>query len=115
MSSSGFYPCFNCGRTNEFPQRSCSNCEMCGFSLNDGVCLSCNPTYNSFDYSLNFSDHRPQPQYPTYFCDLCVNEAHYGYDCQSQVPFDYNQDPSYNQNFNYFPQDSQSFSQQKLL
>ncbi|GKE48910.1 hypothetical protein Tco_1480168, partial [Tanacetum coccineum] len=27
-------------------------------------------------------------------CELCGNDAHYGYDCPPQVPFVYNQDPA---------------------
>ncbi|GJS77037.1 hypothetical protein Tco_0726918 [Tanacetum coccineum] len=29
-----------------------------------------------------------QPQYETYSCEFCGNDAHYGYDCPPQVPFD---------------------------
>ncbi|GKB25355.1 hypothetical protein Tco_0864756 [Tanacetum coccineum] len=47
-----------------------------------------------------------------YSCELCGNDAHYGYDCPPQVPFVYNQDPCFNQNFDYFPQTSPSFPQQ---
>ncbi|GKF25509.1 hypothetical protein Tco_0081403 [Tanacetum coccineum] len=35
---------------------------------------------------------------PCSTCELCGNDAHYGYDCPSQVPFVYNQDPCFNQN-----------------
>ncbi|GJX13756.1 hypothetical protein Tco_0205514 [Tanacetum coccineum] len=48
-------------------------------------------------------------------CELCGNDAHYGYDCPPQVPFVYNQDLCFNQNFdNNFPQTSPSFPQQYL-
>ncbi|GJW74741.1 hypothetical protein Tco_0134111 [Tanacetum coccineum] len=47
-------------------------------------------------------------------CELCGNDAHYGYDCPSQVPFVYNQDPCFNQNLDNFPQTSPSFPQQYL-
>ncbi|GKD46724.1 hypothetical protein Tco_1271369 [Tanacetum coccineum] len=77
----------------------CSSCEVCGYNLCEGICLYCkkeaetlldnNP--NSFNTPSNSSDHPPQPQYPTYTCELCGNEAHYGYDCSPQVLFDYNQ------------------------
>ncbi|GJU75961.1 hypothetical protein Tco_1273031 [Tanacetum coccineum] len=50
-----------------------------------------------------------QPQYETYSCEFCGNDAHYGYDCPPQVPFVYNQDPCFNQNFDNFPQTSQQF------
>ncbi|GJW37389.1 hypothetical protein Tco_0060309, partial [Tanacetum coccineum] len=55
-----------------------------------------------------------QPQYETYSCEFCGNDAHYGYDCPPQVPFVYNQDPCFNQNFDNFPQTSPSFPQQFL-
>ncbi|GJT70539.1 hypothetical protein Tco_1029825 [Tanacetum coccineum] len=46
-------------------------------------------------------------------CELCGNDALYGYDCPTQVPFISNPDPCYNQNFdNNFPQTSPSFPQQ---
>nr|GEW16316.1 hypothetical protein [Tanacetum cinerariifolium] len=47
--------------------------------------------------------------------ELCGNDAHYGYDGPPQVPFVYNQDPCFNQDFdNNFPQTSPSFPQQYL-
>nr|GEW97673.1 hypothetical protein [Tanacetum cinerariifolium] len=66
----------------------------------------------------NFVDNSqspPQPQYETYSCELRENDAHYGYDCPPQVPFVYNHDPCFNQDFdNNFPQTSPSFPQQYL-
>ncbi|GJW29883.1 hypothetical protein Tco_0046758 [Tanacetum coccineum] len=74
------------------------------------------PNPNSFDKSLNFSYHPPQPQSETYLCELCGNNAHYGYECLPQFPLVYEPGPCYNQNFsdNYYPQNSLSFSQQYL-
>ncbi|GJU23598.1 hypothetical protein Tco_1156940 [Tanacetum coccineum] len=71
---------------------------------------------NFVDNSPNFSYPPPQPQFETYLCKLCGNNAHYGYDCSPQFPFVYEQEPCYNQNFNdnYYPQNSPSFSQQYL-
>ncbi|GJX12901.1 putative ribonuclease H-like domain-containing protein [Tanacetum coccineum] len=46
---------------------------------------------------------------PCSTCKLCGNEAHYGYDCPSQVS-----DPCFNQNLDNFPQTSPSFPQQYL-
>ncbi|GJV59988.1 hypothetical protein Tco_1466088 [Tanacetum coccineum] len=43
---------------------------------------------------------------PCSTCELCGNDAHYGYDCPLQVPFAYNQDPCFNQNLDNFPQTS---------
>ncbi|GKB35368.1 hypothetical protein Tco_0880310 [Tanacetum coccineum] len=54
-------------------------------------------------------------QYVPYSRELCRNDSHYGYDCHPQVPFVYNQDPCFNQNFDYFPQTSPSFPQQYLV
>ncbi|GKA89662.1 hypothetical protein Tco_0811474 [Tanacetum coccineum] len=51
---------------------------------------------------------------PCSTCELCGNDAHYGYDCPSQVLFVYNQDPCFNQNLNNFPQTSLSFPHQYL-
>ncbi|GKD32169.1 hypothetical protein Tco_1242947 [Tanacetum coccineum] len=49
------------------------------------------------------------------FCELCGTDAHFGYDCPTQVPFNSNPDPCYNQNFdNNFPLTSPSFLQQYL-
>ncbi|GJY07042.1 hypothetical protein Tco_0374096 [Tanacetum coccineum] len=71
---------------------------------------------NFVENSPNFSYPPPQPQFETYLCELCGNNAHYGYDCPPQFPFVYEQEPCYNQNFNdnYYPQNSPSFSQQYL-
>ncbi|GKA29057.1 hypothetical protein Tco_0715302 [Tanacetum coccineum] len=101
---------------------TCCGCEG---PLNGGFCSFCAsragnlfayaPNLNSFNDSQNLSDYPPQPQYQTYSCELCGNDAHYGYDCPPQVPIVYNQEPCFNQNFdNNFPQTSSSFPQQYL-
>ncbi|GKA26496.1 hypothetical protein Tco_0712605 [Tanacetum coccineum] len=123
MSSFEQRSCFSCGNpVDDQPCRYCT-CERCGY-YNRGVpCLGCNseaensftyePTPYSYNDSPKFSDYPPQPQYDTYFCELCGNDAHYGYDCPPQVSFFYDQDPCFNQNFdNNFPQTSPSFPQQ---
>ncbi|GKD75922.1 hypothetical protein Tco_1334204 [Tanacetum coccineum] len=100
-------------------------CCGCEGPLNGGFCSFCasragnsfayDPNPNSFIDSQNLSDYPPQPQYQTYSCELCGNDAHYGYDCPPQVPIVYNQEPCFNQNFdNNFPQTSPSFPQQYL-
>ncbi|GJR90223.1 hypothetical protein Tco_0214234 [Tanacetum coccineum] len=67
---------------------------------------------NNTPHSPDFSDFPPQPQYETYSCELCGNDAHFGYDCPTQVPFIFNPDPCYNQNFdNNFPQTPPSLPQ----
>ncbi|GJY74727.1 hypothetical protein Tco_0479158 [Tanacetum coccineum] len=64
-------------------------CYGCGDSLDDFFCQRCT-------------------------CEFCGNGAHYGYDCPPQVPFVYNQDPCFNQNYDNFPQTSPSFQQQYI-
>ncbi|GJZ04166.1 hypothetical protein Tco_0537441 [Tanacetum coccineum] len=55
--------------------------------------------------------------YPCSTRELCGNDTHYGYDCPSQVPFDYNQDPCFNQilifspNFPRYPQQNTCLDQ----
>ncbi|GJT53224.1 reverse transcriptase domain-containing protein [Tanacetum coccineum] len=48
-------------------------------------------TYDSKPHSFNVSSsvfNQPQqPQFETYLCELCGNNAHYGYDCSPQFPF----------------------------
>ncbi|GJZ16628.1 hypothetical protein Tco_0552751 [Tanacetum coccineum] len=78
------------------PCRWCT-CERCGNDLRNGYCFLCHSrngdsftydsTPNSFDNPLDFSYPPSQPQYMPYSCELCENDAHYGYDCPPQVPF----------------------------
>ncbi|GJX29252.1 hypothetical protein Tco_0237331 [Tanacetum coccineum] len=86
---------------------------------------SVHPTCNSgdensftYDSKPNFVDDSPNvfnppPQPSTYSYEICGNDAYYGYDCSPQVPFIYNPEPCYDQDFN-IPQNSQSFQQQYL-
>nr|GEU83016.1 hypothetical protein [Tanacetum cinerariifolium] len=108
--------CINCTYGDGKPVTCC----VCEGPLRGGFCLFCDSkAENSFTYDPNayyFNDtsrnfnHLPQPQYETYLCELCGNNSHYAYDCQSQLPFVYEQEPSYNQNCNdnYYPHDSPS-------
>ncbi|GJU55372.1 hypothetical protein Tco_1229086 [Tanacetum coccineum] len=100
-----------------------SNPEQCNQTINELPQILPNENsfiYNSKPHSFNVSpsvfNQPPQPQFETYLCELCGNNAHYGYDCSPQFPFVYEQEPCYNQNFNdnYYPQNSPSFSQQYL-
>ncbi|GJV58760.1 hypothetical protein Tco_1464860 [Tanacetum coccineum] len=119
MSSFEQQSCFSCGNPlDDQPCRYCT-CERCGY-YNRGVpCLGCNlensftyePTPYSYNDSPNFSDYHPQPQYEAYSCELCWNDAHYGYDCPPQVPFICNPDSCYNQDFDNFPQTLPNFQQ----
>nr|GFB58830.1 hypothetical protein [Tanacetum cinerariifolium] len=86
--------------------------------LRGGFCFPCNlKVENSFicdqnAYSFNDnSNYLPQPQYESYLCNLCWNNSHDGYDCQQQFPFVYEQEPSYNQNYNdnYYPHELPNF------
>ncbi|GKA63405.1 hypothetical protein Tco_0763011, partial [Tanacetum coccineum] len=106
-------------------QQQCllGTCQKCGCNEYNGVCFYCTigngtPSNFSTPYFSNDSpsvaNHPPQSQYVPYSCELCGNDSHYGYDCPPQVPFVYNQDPCFNQNFDYFPQTSPSFPQQYL-
>ncbi|GJV79721.1 hypothetical protein Tco_1515591 [Tanacetum coccineum] len=91
--------CSKCGDPLERGERCkrCS-CKCYGSGLNEGFCLICasnnknssisDPNPNSFNDSQNLSDYPPQPLYQTNSCELCGNDAHYGYDCPPQVPFD---------------------------
>ncbi|GJS57447.1 hypothetical protein Tco_0652231 [Tanacetum coccineum] len=123
-------PCYN-QNLNEILQNLQSlqqqsflgTCQQCGCNEYDGVCFHCtvgnrtqinfSTLYSSND-SPNFANQPPQPQYVPYSCELCGNDAHFGYDCPPQVPFIYNQNPCSNQNFDYFTQTSPSFPQQCL-
>ncbi|GKA26322.1 hypothetical protein Tco_0712431 [Tanacetum coccineum] len=113
--------CLNCTYGDGKPVTCCG----CEGPLKGGFCSFCasrdensfyyNPNPNSFNESQKFSDYPPQPQYETNICELCGNDAHYDYDCSPQVPFVYNQNPCFDQNFdNNFPQTSPSFPQQYL-
>nr|GEZ13549.1 hypothetical protein [Tanacetum cinerariifolium] len=92
-------------------------CTACGGIMRGGLCLPCDLreknlyNYDPNAYSFNNSNYFPQPQDENYLCNLCGNNSHDGYDCQQQLPFIYEQEPSYNQNFddNYYPHESPSF------
>nr|GEV92928.1 hypothetical protein [Tanacetum cinerariifolium] len=93
-------------------------CSCCGGPFNGGNCPSCSSVGSgnefvydqnpySYNETLNFYNQPPQHQYETNSCEFCENDAHYGHDCPPQ-------DPCYNQNVDYFPQNSLSFPQQYL-
>ncbi|GJQ96693.1 hypothetical protein Tco_0007832 [Tanacetum coccineum] len=113
--------CLNCTYGDGKPV-TCCGCEgplrggFCSFCASrDGNSFDYNPNPNSFNESQNFSDYPPQPRYETNICELCGNDAHFGYDCLPQVLFVYNQNQCFNQNFdNNFSLTSPSFPQQYL-
>ncbi|GKC41053.1 hypothetical protein Tco_1053437 [Tanacetum coccineum] len=102
-------PCNN-QTVDELPQTLPSFDPTC--YSGDGNSFTYDSTPNFVNDSPNVFNPPPQPQYVPYSCELCGNDAHHGYDCPPQVPFVYNQDPCFNQNFDYFPQTSPSFPQQ---
>nr|GFB52710.1 hypothetical protein [Tanacetum cinerariifolium] len=102
--------CNNCIYGDEKPV-TCSECECmlrgefcltCSLKVENS--LICDQNAYSFDYTSN---NLPQPQYENYLCNLCENNSHDGYNCQQQFRFIYEQEPSYNQNYddNYYPHD----------
>ncbi|GJX79820.1 hypothetical protein Tco_0327969 [Tanacetum coccineum] len=102
-----------CNQTiDEFPQTLPSVHPTCNYEDENSFTFDSKP--NSFNDSPSVLTYPPQLQFETYLCELCGNNAHYGYDCPPQFPLVYEQEPCYNQNFNdnYFPQNSQSSSQQ---
>nr|GEV93949.1 integrase, catalytic region, zinc finger, CCHC-type, peptidase aspartic, catalytic [Tanacetum cinerariifolium] len=109
--------CFNCHRRGHFASVGVSPfgplkggfCWFCASRAGTSFANDSNP--NSFDDSQNISDYPSQPQYETYPCELCGNDSHYGYDCPPRFPLVYEQEPSYNQNYNdnYYPHISPSF------
>nr|GEY34229.1 reverse transcriptase domain-containing protein [Tanacetum cinerariifolium] len=109
--------CLNCVYGDGKPL-TCSGCEG---MLRGEFCLPCDlkaeelficdQNAYSFNDNSNNSNYLPQPQYENYLCNLCGNNSHDGYDYQQQFPFVYEQEPSYNQNYddNYYPHESPSF------
>ncbi|GJZ03415.1 hypothetical protein Tco_0536690 [Tanacetum coccineum] len=84
----------------------------------DPTCYSGDGSSFTYDSTPNFVDDSPNvfnpPSQPlTYSCEFYGNDAHYGYDCPPQVPFIYNPEPCYNQDFN-FPQSFQGLQQQYI-
>nr|GEY90955.1 reverse transcriptase domain-containing protein [Tanacetum cinerariifolium] len=92
-------------------------CTICGGIVRGGLCLPCDLreknlyNYDPNAYSFDNSNYFPQSQDENYLCNLCGNNSHDDYDCQQQFPFFYEQEPSYNQNYddNYYPHESLSF------
>nr|GEV73465.1 hypothetical protein [Tanacetum cinerariifolium] len=97
--------CNNCIYGDEKPL----TCNECGGILRGGFCLPCDlkaeNSYNFYQDAYSFNDlsnnsnYLPQPLYENYLCNLCGNNSHDGYDCQQQFSFVYEQEPSYNQNY----------------
>ncbi|GJY22946.1 hypothetical protein Tco_0396604 [Tanacetum coccineum] len=60
-------------------------CALCCYEVEKSFVNDSNST--SFIDSPNIFYPPSQPQYHTNSCELCGNDAHYGYDCPPQVPF----------------------------
>nr|GEY34909.1 hypothetical protein [Tanacetum cinerariifolium] len=69
------------------------------------------PNPYSFDCPPD-SYHPPHPTYETYSYDSYGNNSQFGYDCQPQFPLNYESEPGYIENYNSYPYDSSSLSQQ---
>ncbi|GJR23109.1 hypothetical protein Tco_0971636 [Tanacetum coccineum] len=76
-----------CDQTiNEFPQILPNVHPTCNYEDENSFISDSKP--HSFNVSPSVFNQPPQPQFETYLCELCGNNAHYGYDCSSRVPFD---------------------------
>nr|GEW57356.1 hypothetical protein [Tanacetum cinerariifolium] len=100
---------FNKQNDDELPQTVPSFDPTC--YSEDGNSFTYDSTSNLIHESPNVFDPPLQP--PIYSYEFCGNDAYYGYDCSLQVPFTYDPEPCYNQDFN-FPQNFQLFQQQYL-
>nr|GEX31335.1 hypothetical protein [Tanacetum cinerariifolium] len=119
---STFVLCVGCGTPlyGFSPCRWCL-CERCGIDLLNGFCPLCNsrnscvynPNPNSFDYPPD-SYYPPHLTYETYSGDSYGNDSQFGYDCPPRFPLNYELEPGYIQNYNFYPYDSPSFPQKYL-
>ncbi|GKD26696.1 hypothetical protein Tco_1232910 [Tanacetum coccineum] len=86
------------------------SCSYCSGPFNGGNYPSCSitgaknefvhdPNPFPYDNTPDFYDQPPLPQYQQYSCELCGNDSHYGFDCPPRLSLVYEQEPSYNQNF----------------
>nr|GEV36468.1 hypothetical protein [Tanacetum cinerariifolium] len=89
-------PCHN-QNVDEFPQTLPSFHPTC--YSEDENSFAYDSTPNFFDDSPN--DFNPPSQPPTDSYEFCGNDAHYSHDCPPPVPFIYNSEPCYNQDFNF--------------
>nr|GEU76050.1 hypothetical protein [Tanacetum cinerariifolium] len=100
---------FNNQTIDELPQTLPSFDPTC--YSEDGNLFTYDSKSNLVDDSPNIFNHPPQT--PTYSYEFCWNDAYSGHDCPLQVPFNYDPEPCYNQDFN-FPQKFYDFQQQYL-
>ncbi|GKA80010.1 hypothetical protein Tco_0786606 [Tanacetum coccineum] len=97
-------PCHN-QNVDEFPQILLSFHPTC--YSGDGSSFTYDSTHNFVDDSPNVFNLPSQP--PTYSCEFCGKNAHYGHDCPPQVPFNYNPEPCYNKDFNFLQNFQKTF------
>nr|GFA85652.1 hypothetical protein [Tanacetum cinerariifolium] len=98
---------YNNQTVDELPQTLPTFDPTCYFK--DGNSFTYDSKSNLVDDSPNVFNPPPQP--PTYSHEFCGNDAYYGHDCLLQVPFTYDPEPCYNQDFNFL-QNFQIFQQQ---
>ncbi|GJZ24665.1 hypothetical protein Tco_0562124 [Tanacetum coccineum] len=72
---------------NELPRTLPSVHPTCNYE--DENSFTYDSKLNSFNDSPSVLTHPPQLQFETYLCELCGNNAHYGYDCPPQFPLVY--------------------------
>nr|GFA45342.1 hypothetical protein [Tanacetum cinerariifolium] len=99
--------CYGCGdsldeqcpnqNVDEFPQTLPSFHPTC--YSGDENSFAYDSTPNFVDDSSN--DFNPPSQPPMDSYEFCGNDVHYSHDCPPQVPFIYNPEPCYNQDFNF--------------
>ncbi|GKB53117.1 hypothetical protein Tco_0903870 [Tanacetum coccineum] len=76
-----------CNQTiNELPQILPSVHPTCNYEDENSFIYDSKP--HSFYVSPSVLTYPPQLQFETYLCELCGNNAHYGYDCSPQFPFE---------------------------
>nr|GEV00946.1 xylulose kinase-1 [Tanacetum cinerariifolium] len=97
---------FNNQTVDELPQTVLSFDPTC--YSKDGNSFTYDSTSNLVHESLNIFNPPLQPLIYSY--EFCGNDAYYGHNCSLQVPFTYDSEPCYNQDFN-FPQNFQIFQQ----
>nr|GEX03196.1 hypothetical protein [Tanacetum cinerariifolium] len=97
--------CYRCGNPLEDILCHKCTCELCG---RDGNSFTYNSTSNLVRNFPNVFNPPLQPLIYSY--EFCGNDACYGHDSSLQVPFTYDPEPGYNQDFN-FPQNFQIFQQ----
>ncbi|GJX71628.1 hypothetical protein Tco_0308799 [Tanacetum coccineum] len=76
---------------NDLPQTLPSVHSTCNYE--DENSFTYDSKLNSFNDSPSVLTYPPQLQFETYLCELCGNNAHYGYDCPPQFPLIYDQEP----------------------